>query len=186
MSVHLGVFLLREQLPTRDSWQRAIDAEGIDLQLEQADTIEQVGFWPARLNKKDCGFEYSFGRIETSIPVESENPDPILEAVGDRDHQVSFVFHSSREDGEAAALAAATLAKIADGVLFDPQSGEFAVGADAYELLRRQEADERERRMQDAIKRWGGITNRRCPECGAPCPEFRPTCKVCDFKLGRA
>jgi uncharacterized Zn finger protein (UPF0148 family) len=53
-------------------------------------------------------------------------------------------------------------------------------------LLNRQEQTERERQMQDAVRRWAHVTQRRCPKCGAPCPEFRPTCKVCGFAIGRA
>jgi hypothetical protein len=36
-----------------------------------------------------------------------------------------------------------------------------------------------------AETRWATVTDRRCPECESPCPEYRKTCKVCGFELGR-
>jgi hypothetical protein len=179
MSVELTVFLRKEELPTRDRWQQAIDSEGLDLKLEMVDTTTHTGFWPVLLNKRECGFEYGFN------PVDRGEVTDIQAVLGNRDHSVSFVWHSSMQDGEAAAKAAA-VAKITNGVFFDPQSGETAQGADAFQLLSKQEHDERERKMQVAINKWKSATERRCPECGAPCPEYRPTCFVCDFKIGRA
>jgi hypothetical protein len=38
----------------------------------------------------------------------------------------------------------------------------------------------------EAEQRWATVTGRRCPECDSPCPEYRKTCKVCGFELGRA
>jgi len=29
------------------------------------------------------------------------------------------------------------------------------------------------------------LTDRRCPECGLPCPTYRKTCKFCGLALGR-
>jgi hypothetical protein len=58
MSVDFIVYLRRERLPTRDSWQQALTAEGIDLDLDDVDTESHVGYWPAKLIGKYSGFEY--------------------------------------------------------------------------------------------------------------------------------
>jgi len=179
MSVELIVYLRREQLPTSDNWQQAIVADGIHLQLEQLDTGTQTGFWPVKLDGADCGFEYSFNRID------ADEPEEILETIGDRDHRATFVIHSSMNDCRAASFAASVLAKIANGVFSDPQSGELIDGVDAVDHVKSQDRTERQMKMDQATKKWGALTQRRCPECNAPCPEYRPTCFVCGHRLGR-
>lgn len=180
MSVQLFVYLREEQLPTRDQWQLAIDSHGIDLTLDQFSTREHVGFLPAKLKGSNCGFEYAFQPVDQSATQE------MPEQIGDRNKVVSFVTHGGREpDGEAAMLAAAVLTELTNGVYEDPQGGGFAEGTAVFEMIREQENAERERRRTAAAK-WAGITARRCPECASPCPEYRKTCKVCGFELGRA
>jgi hypothetical protein len=204
MSVSLEVFLKAEKLPARKVWQEAIDAEEINLQLDEADTRTQVGFWPCKLNGTDCGFEYFFGKAELhdkpkkarsrsfwsrlfgTNNSEPEQPDVVRQAVGDRDHIVEFDWHSSVDDGRAAAFAAAVLAKISDGYFLDPQSGEFTPGKDAVALGKSQDRTEQDMKMEQAVKKWATATQRRCPKCSAPCPEYRPRCFVCNFEIGRA
>ena len=210
MPVELVVFLSREKLPTRDEWQQAIDGAGLDLKLDHADTATHTGYWPANLNGKQCGFEYFFQEAE---PVGGPDPPPVprrgwwarlfgiprvskpqqpdevgqlQEVIGERDHTVVFRTHSSLDELEAASLAGAVLAQMTDGVFFDPQSGEHAIGEGAFRRLHDQELAERERKMQVAMKKWSGTTTRRCPQCDAPCPEYRPSCFVCNYEIGRA
>jgi hypothetical protein len=210
MSVDLMVFLKRDKLPTRKSWQQAIDSEGLDLKLDDIDTISHTGFWPAKLNGKECGFEYIFdeaepmnrdeplsapsrgwwarlfGTVESPAQEEPDETDQLQGVMGDRDFAATFTIHASNDELQAASIAAAVLAKTTDGVFFDPQSGEFAIGAGAFQLLQDQERRERERKMELAVKKWATTTQRRCPTCGAPCPEYRPTCSVCGYEIGRA
>lgn len=177
MSMELIVFLRREHLPSRDSWQQAISENGYDLRLDDADPVNHTGLWPAKLGNADCGFEYFLE------PVEQE-PEEILAAIGARGHRATFVWHSSVGDCRAAMIAAGVLAKITGGVLLDPSGGELADGADVLTLFKNEEVAERERKMEQAIKKWES-TQRRCPECSAPCPEYRATCFVCSYQLGR-
>jgi hypothetical protein len=181
MSMELIVFLSRDHLPSRDAWQRAITDNGYDLRLDDADPVSHTGFWPAKLGSVDCGFEYFFEPV-----VQEEEPEEILAAIGTRGYRATFVWHGSIDDCRAAIVAAGILVKVADGVLLDSASGELADGENALALFENQEVAERERKMQQAIRKWGSITHRRCPECGAPCPEYRATCFVCNYQLGRA
>jgi hypothetical protein len=152
MSVSLEVFLKRDSLPTRDAWQQAILAEGIDLQLDDVEPSFHTGFWPCKLSGKDCGFEYFFeeaepvateesvpranvswwarlfGRSSVTVPEGPDEADHLQAAIGNNDHMVKFVWHSSFDDGRAAAFAAAVLARITDGFLYDPQSGALTAG----------------------------------------------------------
>ena len=102
MSVDLIVYLKRDKIPTHDPWQRAIDTEGFDLQLDAVDTVNQTGYWPAKLNGKDSGFEYSFGMAERWD--EEEEEDELTCAVGDRDWIATFTTHSSLEEFQLQAL----------------------------------------------------------------------------------
>lgn len=184
MSVDLMVFLKREKLPTRGRWQKAIDAEGLGLSLDEVDTFSHTGFWPAKLNGKDSGFEYLFGNSEPQDT--DDDPEELTRVIDDRDCAATFTIHGSLDELQAASIAAAALAKISDGVFVDPQSGEFAIGAGAFPLLQEQGRKERERKMDVATRKWATATLRRCPECGAPCPEYRPACFVCGYQIGRA
>jgi hypothetical protein len=40
-------------------------------------------------------------------------------------------------------------------------------------------------RVAHANARWQSVTNRRCPECQALCPEYRKHCMACGFSVGR-
>jgi hypothetical protein len=185
MSVDLIVYLKRERLPSAEEWQKAIAAEGIDLAMEKVDTRTHTGFWPLKHENKECGFEYMLDEVDRKF-FELEAADDFLELLGDRDCSVTFTWHASHEDGRAAAITAAVLAKLADGVYVDPQSGENAVGVRAFELLARWEQQEQEHKLNEANRKWANSTQRRCPKCGAPCPEYRPRCFVCNFEVGRA
>lgn len=182
MSVDLVVYLNRDRLPTCEQWQQAIAAEGIEMTMDAVDTRTHTGFWPITHEKKECGFEYSCNTVDRQS-FKLEGADEFL--IGDRDCSVTFRWHSSLEDAAAASTAAAVLSKLGDGVLFDPQCGEHVVGAEAFELLVQGE-QERERKLNEANRKWAKSTQRRCPRCSAPCPEYRPTCFVCDFAIGRA
>ena len=92
MSVELLVYIRREQLPTKEKWQAAMDAEGIDLRFDDVNTATHSGFWPIKFGGAECGFEYGFDRIEDG------EPDEILDSLDGRGHRVTFVFHSSLDD----------------------------------------------------------------------------------------
>jgi len=178
MSVHVCVFLCDHQLPDREQWQAAIDDAGVDLKLDDCSPRQHVGFWPVHMEGKECGFEYAFDAAP-------ESGDDLQQLFGLRDRMVELTWHSSQDDMRAAMLAAACLAKLVDGVFLDPQSGEFAVGAKAFELIKLQERAEQDRRRAQAERKWAHLTERRCPRCGAPCPEYRGRCAVCEFEIGK-
>jgi len=178
MSVELCVFLRDKNVPTKDRWQQAINDSGVDLVLDDFDPRVHTGYLPAKLNGKPTGFEYYFGSVEEAF---AERP----ERIGDRDRVLSFVLHSDLTELKAAMWAAAVLTKHASGIFYDPQSDEYAEDGGVFEMIRRDEAAEQERRKREAAKDVAR-TDRRCPQCGSPCPEYRRTCKACGFATGRA
>src|SRR4029077_19923692 len=98
------------------------------------------------------------------------------EQIGDRDRVISFVLHSDLTELRAAMWAAAVLTKHASGIFCDPQSDEYAEGDGVFAMIQRDEAAEKERRYKEAEKD-AARTERRCPKCGSPCPEYPNTCK---------
>lgn len=179
MSVELCVYLHDRDLPSRDAWQTAISAAGIDLQLDDFAPREHTGFLPAKLNGQNSGFEYYFQ------PVAANERDDVLAEIGDRDRVVLFVTHASEIEGRSAMLAAAVLTELVDGVFLDPQGDVFARGHGVFTMIEEGERAAKEARMRHAEKKWGHLTKRRCPECGAPCPEYKKRCGVCDFAIGQ-
>jgi hypothetical protein len=179
MSVEVIVYVCDSELPSRDEWQRAIDGEGIDLQLDEFSPREHTGFLPAKLDGQDCGFEYFFE------PVNEAEAEEVLAEIGGRDRRVAFVCHSSQIEGRAAMLAAAVLTKLADGVFLDPQGPVFARGDRVFAMIEEEERAAWDARMQLAERKWGCATSRRCPKCQAPCPEYKNKCAVCGFMIGR-
>lgn len=43
----------------------------------------------------------------------------------------------------------------------------------------------RPERVAYAEERWGQVTQRRCPNCGSLCPEYRAHCWACEHHVGR-
>jgi hypothetical protein len=180
MSYELHVYLNDERLPTRDEWQQALNEHNCELLLDDFSPRTHTGFLPARFNGLKCGFEYYYD------PIGGDVPEDVAQAIGPRDHFVAARLFSDKNEGQAAMLALATLAERFDGVFCDPQSGELIAGADVFEWMKQGEIAERAGRMSQAVSKWANLTERKCPECGAPWPEYRKTCMVCEFEIGRA
>jgi hypothetical protein len=179
MSVHLCVFLHESKLPTHEQWQSAVHGAGHDLVFDSFSPRQHTGFLPMLLAGEECGFEYSFNALD---PNEIQE---MRDIVGDRTHVVEFTWHSSMQDMRAAEIAASALTSVANGVFYDPQSGLHAEGRAVFSLLVAEQNAERERKIAQAERKWANVTERRCPECNAPCPEYRENCWVCGFAVGR-
>lgn len=179
MSVDLYVFLRERELPTDEEWQRAIQAAGHDLVFDSFSSREHTGFLPARLAGELSGFEYSFN------PIDANEVEKLKAIIADRSHVVTFTLHGNMLELRAAEIAASVLTDLANGVYFDPQSGSHAEGKADYSLLADERNAERERMLAEAERKWAKVTERRCPECNAPCPEYRGSCWVCGFAIGK-
>jgi hypothetical protein len=135
MSVDSFVFLRDERLPSVHEWQRALDQTGTGIVIDPTDDLRShTGYLPARYHGHKTGFEWYYGPAE-------EISGQLPEAIGDRTHAVDFVTHSDMQELICALVAGAILAKLADGLVFDEESGKFIDGDKALELARRAEAD---------------------------------------------
>jgi len=179
MAVEILVMLCDDRLPTCQEWQRAIDAAAIDIKLEQIDDLRShSGFLPAQIDGNDSGFEWYYGTIADVLDEGFEGPS-------EYDHAAGFVIHGDLQELACALLAAGCLANAADGVFFDEEAGAFVSGDRAIEIARGIDKSERDRRYRLAAKD-ARITDQRCPSCGAPCPSYRKTCKVCGVEVRRS
>jgi hypothetical protein len=178
MSVEVYVFLRSPDLPTRDTWQKAIDLARVPLTLQPFDVLMHSGFVPVRLHDRDTGFEYYIG-------VAREVPGVDISRLAGRDRCISFRVGGDMKELQAAMHAAAVLTERFGGVFFDPQINEYAEGSGVFDVIRRDGTFEVDRKRRLAEKD-AELTDRRCPQCGAPCPSYRKTCKACGFAVGRA
>ena len=56
--------------------------------------------------------------------------------------------------------------------------------AEVFAMVRRDKEAEAARR-REAAEKDRDLTDRRCPQCAAPCPTYRETCKACGYAIGR-
>lgn len=117
MSVVLVVFLPSETLPSVDQWQHQIDELGVDLKLSDAvETMDHSGYLPAVLGGRPSGFEFYFGSITDSL----DGAPPVQ--VGDCKSSAELVTHSDIRELKSAMIAAAALASLSNGFIFDDQT----------------------------------------------------------------
>ncbi len=105
-------FLNKSDVPTRESWQEAIDALGFDVKLElhpELKPLEDTGFSPCRINDSDddVGFEI-YSQASEGI---FDDPNYLREIAGDRDFCVMFRWGSSMGDLVCIMIACCALAK---------------------------------------------------------------------------
>jgi len=134
MSVHSFVFLRDDRLPTIKEWQRALDQFNTGIYLEQVEDLRShTGFLPARFNGHQSGFEWFYNPV-------GEVFDEAPKEIGDRSHAADFKTHSDMRELICGMIAGAVLAKVADGLVLDEESGDFVDGDKALEIARQAEA----------------------------------------------
>ena len=134
VSVNVFVFLGRH-LPPLPDWQTELDRLGIDLRLDEGiNPSSHSGYWPASVDGEPSGFEFYSGGVTDVFGT------PAPPGIGDRDVVANFVTHSNMQELKCSMLAGAALAMLADGVVFDEDSGgtmdgeEFLAQARSMEL----------------------------------------------------
>jgi hypothetical protein len=116
-----NVFLDRARLPAAADWARLIREGGFDVALAtDFDPATHSGYLPCPDDL--TGFEYY---LESFTAPTFEIGDAGARAVGPRNSVASLRFSGRPSDRNAATAAAATLAAMTDGVLFDTEPGHF-------------------------------------------------------------
>lgn len=130
--ISYNVFLDRERLPTAADWSRVLREGGFQTQLDaQFDPRTHSGYLPCPDER--TGFEYYLEPFDIPTP---EIGDEGARVIGKRNAVVSLRFSGRRTDREAAAPAAATLAAMTDGILYDSEPGHFIAAEDALAWAR--------------------------------------------------
>lgn len=130
--ISYNVFLDRERLPTAADWARVLKEGGFETQLDpELELRTHSGYLPCPDER--TGFEYYLEPFGAPTP---EIGEAGAKVIGDRNTVVSLRFSGRSSDREAAVGAAATLAAMTNGVLFDSESGHFISAADALAWAR--------------------------------------------------
>lgn len=130
--ISYNVFLDRERLPAGADWSRVLREGGFETQLDPAfEPRTYSGYLPCPDER--TGFEYYLEPFDAPTPEIGEEGAKVI---GTRNAVVSLRFSGRRLDREAAASAAATLAAMSDGILFDSEPGHFISSADALAWAR--------------------------------------------------
>ena len=127
MSLDLYTFL--DALPTRQSWQAAIDQAGVDLQLDpDLDLTRDEGFSPCVIRGKASGFE-----LHVSLASEVLRDQPALkQQAGARSHAICFRWGGDL--AECACVLGASLALVRRfGVVAYYPADEIVYDADKLE-----------------------------------------------------
>lgn len=126
MSIELHIFMHESRVPTRETWQRAIEQIGFPTVLDEAlDVQKDTGFSPTIYAQQPTGFEYS---LESALDVLSDYPH-IADRVGDRNRCATFRWGGDLNEMAAALSAAAALTKLTDGIYYYPDD-DILYGAD--------------------------------------------------------
>jgi hypothetical protein len=124
--ISYNVFLERDRLPAAVDWARMIREAGFEVDLStEFEPGSHSGYLPCPDDR--TGFEYY---LESFAKPTLEIGDAGAQAIGPRDTVASLRFSGRPADRSAAAAAAATLAAMTDGVLFDTEPGHF-IASDA-------------------------------------------------------
>jgi len=139
MSVSVSVFLKAANLPTPVQWQAAISSAGFDVALDtDFDPLTFSGFLPARYRGRAAGFEYYLQRIAGPDDLGSDHR---AAAAAGQELCITLVTHSDMAEALSASLAAAALAELTAGVLFEDESDEAHPASAAAAWAREGEAE---------------------------------------------
>lgn len=130
--ISYNVFLERERLPAATDWARVIREAGFDVRLgTDFEPRSYSGYLPCPDDR--TGFEYY---LESFSAPAMEIGEDGAKAIGPRDTVASLRFSGRDADRNAASAAAATLAAMTDGVLFDTEPGHFISADEALAWAR--------------------------------------------------
>jgi hypothetical protein len=134
MSVTYHVFARSSRLPTASAWADAIARHGSQTRIgTDFDLLSHSGYLPCPDDR--TGFELY---VEPYSPASFEIGPDGIRAVADRDTMLTFRCSGREVDREAAMDAAAALAAMTDGILYDSDSRHFIDAASALAWARRE------------------------------------------------
>lgn len=169
MPHELYVLLRDENLPTLEAWQAVLDSHQSGLQFGKFNPREDIGEVVVQLEKSSTKLQIFEGSIKELNHLDKAQ-------VGDRNRYVLFELSDDPYEIQAAVLAAAGLTVCASGLFFDPQSNEYADGAQVFSLIKQAQSG----KAKPAKKNGDPPRpHRRCVRCRTVCPPHRARCRIC-------
>jgi hypothetical protein len=133
MSIELHIFLEKSKVPTRDLWQAEIERLGFPAVIDSPfDLQRDTGFRPASYEGAATGFEFYLESSKTII----ESYPHVAPHVGNRDVCATFRWGGDLAEMGAASAAAASLAKLTDGIYFHPDDDLLYTADEALKATR--------------------------------------------------
>ena len=133
MSIELHIFMHDSRVPTRDSWQQAIEELGFPTVLDKTLDVQQhSGFSPVVYAGRSTGFEFA---LEPAVDVLSSYSH-IADRVGDREKCATFRWGGDLTEMAAVLSAAAALTKLTDGIYYYPNDDIVYGAVEAVEATR--------------------------------------------------
>jgi hypothetical protein len=115
-------------------WQAALDQASTGIVLGSVSDLRRSrGYLPLTYCGHRSGFEWYYGTLARNFTA------PLPDGLGDRSHAASFVTHSDLRELICAVMAGAVLASLANGLMFDENTGGVIDGNAALERARRLE-----------------------------------------------
>ena len=133
MSIELHIFMHDSRVPTRDSWQQAIEELGFPTVLDKTlDVRQHSGFSPVVYAGRSTGFEFA---LAPAVDVLSSYSH-IADRVGDREKCATFRWGGDLTEMAAVLSAAAALTKLTDGIYYYPNDDIVYGAVEAVEATR--------------------------------------------------
>jgi len=115
MSLEMLVFLEKQRVPDRGSWQAAVDSLSLPFQLSaNLDPIHDSGFSPSQIRGLKSGFEI----YSVSANTHLQDRDELVKVVGNRDWCISFRWGGDMNECASVLAASAGLVKHCDAVAY--------------------------------------------------------------------
>ena len=117
MSLEMLVFLEKQRVPDRGSWQAAVDSLSLPFQLSaNLDPIHDSGFSPSQIRGLKSGFEIYSASANNHL----QDRDELAKVVGNRDWCISFRWGGDMNECASVLAASAGLVKHCDAVAYYP------------------------------------------------------------------
>jgi hypothetical protein len=138
MSVDIYVLLNKSSLPSVKTWQSALNSLGTSVTLDDAfDPFHDSGFVPCKFGTTSTGFEFF---LETRDGLVGTYPQ-LADHMQNYDSGAVFSWSSDMKECAAAISAAAALATVGQGIMYDPQEDAWFGVPDAREYAVRTVAE---------------------------------------------
>ncbi len=145
MSVEMHVFF-RGKLPNKRELSRAMGDLGFPLSIAAGSLEKQRGFMPMKLRREETGVEFDVFEGRAAVEeIGGEGVDPAFE------RSANFRWGGDEDEMLAGLCAAAALAKLVHGIVFETEAGELLTVDEAIALAR--ETLHRTLKPEDAQRR---------------------------------